>query len=714
MKATVHLKDFHVEAVGSKFSRQRSKIGTIGELMLNNISRFFLTIFIFMACALTIPGEAQSNKTLSLMPMPATVQPGTGEFLIGSSLKVLVQGNGGSLVERAVNRFLYGLWQRTGIPTRSASSDSPPNFIVNCATAGSDVQSVEEDESYRLEVTSSTVHLDAPKPLGVLHGLQTFLQLVEVGPQGFAAPVITIKDQPRFPWRGLLIDVSRHFMPLEVVKRNLDGMEAVKFNVLHWHLSDDQGFRVESKKFPKLQQMSSEGMYYTQEQIKDLIEYAHDRGIRVVPEFDVPGHATSWFVAYPELASEPGPYQVEHKWGVFNPAMDPTREETYQFLDDFIGEMARLFPDPYFHIGGDEVNGKAWSKNPKIQEFKTAHDLKKNHDLQAWFNKRLQEIVKKHGKIMVGWDEILHPDLPKEIVVQSWRGQKSLAEAARQGYRGLLSSGYYLDLMEPASQHYAMEPLAGATADLTAEEKQRILGGEACMWAEYVNPMNVDGRIWPRAAVVAERLWSAAEVRDLDSMYSRLNRASAGLEWLGLTHQSGARLMLERLSSPHDVHALKLLADVLEPVKGYAREKARDYNSLTPLNRLVDSIPPESEVARDFAGMTTRLLAHASSAEEQDTMRIQLAAWRDNGPQLWPLLKNNALLQELVPVSQNQTLVATAGLQALDYLKTGGRAPTIWREQQLAMLEQAGKPQSELLNMIVPSVKKLVEATTGE
>jgi hexosaminidase len=268
--------------------------------------------------------------------------------------------------------------------------------------------------------------------------------------------------------------------------------------------------------------------------------------------------------------------------------------------------------------------------------------------------------------------------------------------------------------MEPASQHYAMEPLAGATADLTAEEKQRILGGEACMWAEYVNPMNVDGRIWPRAAVVAERLWSAAEVRDLDSMYSRLNRASAGLEWLGLTHQSGARLMLERLSSPHDVHALKLLADVLEPVKGYAREKARDYNSLTPLNRLVDSIPPESEVARDFAGMTTRLLAHASSAEEQDTMRIQLAAWRDNGPQLWPLLKNNALLQELVPVSQNQTLVATAGLQALDYLKTGGRAPTIWREQQLAMLEQAGKPQSELLNMIVPSVKKLVEATTGE
>jgi hexosaminidase len=682
--------------------------------MLNNVTGFFLAVFILVACALTIPGKAQGNKMPSLMPMPAAIQPGTGEFLIGPTFKVQVQGNGGPVVDRAVNRFLHGLWQRTGIPVRSVAADSAPNFMIDCVAAGSNVQSVDDDESYRLEVTSSAVHLDAPNPLGILHGLQTFLQLVQVGPQGFAAPVVTIKDRPRFPWRGLLIDVARHFEPLEVIKRNLDGMEAVKFNVLHWHLSDDQGFRVESKKFPKFQQMSSEGMYYTQNQIKDLIEYAHDRGIRVVPEFDMPGHATSWFTAYPELASEPGSYQVEHKWGVFNPAMDPAREETYQFLDDFIGEMAGLFPDLYFHIGGDEVNGKAWSRNPKIQEFKTAHDLKKNHDLQAWFNKRLQEIVKKHGKIMVGWDEILHPDLPKEIVIQSWRGQKSLAEAARQGYRGLLSSGYYLDLMEPASQHYAMEPLAGATADLTPDEKQKILGGEACMWAEYVNPMNVDGRIWPRAAAVAERLWSAADVRDLDSMYARLKKVSADLQWLGLTHQSSTRLMLERLSSPHDVHALKLLADVLEPVKGYAREKARDYNSLTPLNRLVDSIPPESDVARDFAGMTTRLLAHSSSSEEQDTMRTWLAAWRDNAPQVWPILKNNALLQELVPVSQNQTLVATAGLQALDYLRAGGHAPAIWREQQLAMLEQAGKPQAELLNVIVPSVKKLVEATTPE
>ncbi len=669
---------------------------------------------VLVVCGLTVLGKAEDNKILSLMPVPASVQLGTGEFLIDSAFKISLHGQGGSVVERAADRFLRNLSQRTGIPLRRISDDSAPTFIVTCAAAGSNVQSLGEDESYRLQVTATEVHLDAPNSLGVLHGLQTFLQLVEVGPQGFGVPAVVIDDHPRFPWRGLMMDVSRHFMPVEVIKRNLDGMEALKFNVLHWHLSDDQGFRVESKKFPKFQQMSSEGMYYTQQEIRDVIEYAHDRGIRVVPEFDMPGHSTSWFVAYPELASEPGPYQVEHKWGVFNPAMDPTLEHTYEFLDDFIGEMARLFPDQYFHIGGDEVNGKAWNRNLKIQEFKARHGLKTSHDLQAYFNKRLQEIVKKHGKIMEGWDEVLHPDLPKDIVVQSWRGQKSLADAARQGYRGLLSSGYYLDLMEPASQHYAMEPLAGATASLSAEEKQRVLGGEACMWAEYVNPANVDGRIWPRAAVVAERLWSAQEVRDLDSMYTRLKKISADLEWLDLTHQSGYRLMLERLSGAHDIHALKVLADVLEPVKGYAREKNRDYNSSTPLNRLVDSIRPESDLARDFAGMTARLLAHSSPPEELDAMRKWLTAWRDNHHQLEPVLKSNALLLELVPISQNLELVATAGLQALDFLNSGGHAPASWREQQLAMLQQAGKAQAELLNMVAPSIYKLVEATTPD
>jgi hexosaminidase len=206
---------------------------------------------------------------------------------------------------------------------------------VNSEHASKPVQELGEDESYTLEVTSSGAQLNAPTTLGVMRGLQTFLQLVEITPQGFAVPAVVIQDKPRFAWRGLMIDVGRHFMPMEVIKRNLDGMAAVKMNVFHWHLSDNQGFRVESKRFPKLQEMGSDGLYYTQEQVRDVISYAHDRGIRVIPEFDMPGHSTAWFVGYPDLASAPGPYTIERKWGVFDPAMDPTRESTYKFLDAY-------------------------------------------------------------------------------------------------------------------------------------------------------------------------------------------------------------------------------------------------------------------------------------------------------------------------------------------------------------------------------------------
>src|SRR5262249_12284776 len=239
-------------------------------------------------------------------------------------------------------------------------------------------------------------------------------------------------------------------------------------------------------------------------------------------EFDMPGHSTSWFVGYPDLASGPGPYSIERKFGVFDPAMDPTKASTYKFLDAFVAEMAKLFPDQFFHIGGDEVNGKAWDANPGIQQFIHAHGLKNNDELQAHFNQKLQKILEKYGKTMLGWDEILHPDLPKTIVIQSWRGQKSLADAARQGYRGLLSSGYYLDLMSPASAHYAVDPFADDAAALSAEEKERILGGEACMWGEYVSSENIDGRIWPRTAAVAETSLSVQTTSDLDSTQARL------------------------------------------------------------------------------------------------------------------------------------------------------------------------------------------------
>ena len=400
---------------------------------------------------------------LNLMPIPASVQMGGGSFKIDASFNVTPTGHSDARLEGALQRFLDRLGKQTGLllPPLHSPTLGKLRMVVHVDHDSRPVQELGEDESYVLEVTPNGATITAPTDLGALHGLQTFLQLVTVSPDGFVAPAVTIKDTPRFSWRGLMIDTARHFIPLEVLRRNIDGMEAVKMNVFHWHLSENQGFRVESRKFPKLQQMGSDGLYYTQDEIRGLIAYARERGIRVVPEFDLPGHSTAWFVGHPEFASGPGPFTIERRWGIFDPAFDPTNEKVYKFLDEFIGEMAKLFPDHFFHVGGDEVNGKAWDANPKIQEFIRAHDLKGNAGLQLYFNKKLQGIVSKHGKSMVGWDEVLDPTLPKDIVIQSWRGQASLAEAAKQGYRGILSNGYYLDLGWSAARHYAVDPMGG-------------------------------------------------------------------------------------------------------------------------------------------------------------------------------------------------------------------------------------------------------------
>jgi hexosaminidase len=409
-------------------------------------------------------------------------------------------------------------------------------------------------------------------------------------------------------------------------------------------------------------------------------------------------------VGYPELAAGPGRYQIERKWGVFNPTLDPTREETYTFLDSLIGEIAALFPDEYFHVGGDEVNGKQWNTNPRIVAFKQAHGMKDNADLQLYFNRRLLPIVQKHGKKMIGWDEIFHPDLPKDIVVQSWRGPESLAQTARLGYMSILSHGYYLDFALPAADYYRVDPLAGAAASLAPEQASRILGGEACMWSEMVTPENVDSRIWPSTAAIAERFWSPQDVRDVDSMYRRLEVVSRGLDGLGVTHHPSYTLMLTRLAGMHSPAALETLADVLEPIKHYQRRHAREYTSLTPLDRLVDAVRPESDKARIFAGMVDHLSAN------KDGVRKQLIIWRDSREELLTLLKQSALLEEDIPVAEDLSAVARAGLEALDYLDSGNPAPRAWADEQFVLLDLAAKPHAELLLMIVEPVRKLVAA----
>jgi hexosaminidase len=674
-------------------------------------------LVILILCSVFVSSSAAEPRPLSLMPMPANVQLKTGQLVIDASFTVGISGHTDLQLQHAIERFLDSLRRQTGMPPldMKVTDATQPKLVVHSEHASKTVQELGEDESYSLEISPAGAKLDAATTLGIMRGLGTFLQLVQTTSDGFAVPAIAIQDQPRFLWRGLMIDVGRHFIPLDVLKRNLDGMAAVKLNVFHWHLSENQGFRIESKKFPKLQEMGSDGLYYTQDEVRDLIAYAWDRGIRVVPEFDMPGHSTAWFVGYPELASGPGPYQIEPKWGVFDPAMDPTQERTYKVLDGFIGEMAKLFPDQYFHIGGDEVNGKQWDANPNIQAFMHAHGLKTNQDLQAYFNTRVQQIVSKHGKTMVGWDEILRPDLPKDIVVQSWRGQDSLAAAAKQGYRGILSFGYYVDLMWPASRHYAVDPMSDAAANLSPDEKKLILGGEACMWSEYVSPENIDSRIWPRTAAIAERLWSPQDVTDVNSMYQRLENVSRWLDWLGLTHSTSYGPMLRRIAGTNDISALRTFTDVVEPVKDYNREELAvvEATNLSPLNRVIDATRPESMTARRFGNLVDALIGGHADSEAKQEVRASLIRWRDNQSNLQPLESQSFLLTEIVPQSQDLTAVATTGLQALDYLDRGERAPDAWATQQFAFLEQAQKPKAQLLLMVVPSVQKLVAASSG-
>jgi hexosaminidase len=624
---------------------------------------------------------AQPPTQLNLMPWPAKVETGQGSLAIGPTILIAFMGYSEPRLDNAARRL-----------GEIAAPESPAMLIIRCDHASEPTQQLAEDESYHLQITPEQAFLSAPNPLGVLHGLETFRQLIVATPQGLTAPAVDIEDHPRFPWRGLHLDVSRHWMPVEVVKRNLDGMAAVKLNVFHWHLSDDQGFRVESKLFPKLHVFGSDGNYYTQEQIRDVIAYARDRGIRVVPEFDIPGHTTSWLVGYPQLASAPGPYKIERNWGVFDPTMDPTRDSTYQFLDAFIGEMAALFPDPFFHIGGDEVTGKQWKSSPRIRAFMLKNHLKSTEELQAYFNRRLQKVVAKYGKRMEGWDEILDPDLPKDIVIQSWRGQKSLAEAARHGFSSILSAGYYLDHMEPASTLYAADPLNGAAASLSDEEKTRVIGGEIAMWGEFVSPENVDSRIWPRAAAVAERLWSPQEVKDVPSMYRRLDQVT--------TPQSSYLPMLERLAAGGSVESLKTLADVVEPATFGQRIRTHKYNQLTPLDRLVDAARPDSDTAREFASLVDQM--------DRPQIRIWLTRWRDNDRELKPTLQKSDLLIEDIPVSEALSHLGAMGLEALDYLDRGEHPPSAWLVQQRAYLETLKKPQAELRIAIVPSIEKLL------
>ncbi len=649
------------------------------------------------------------SQTPSFMPLPHSIEMQSGKMFIDSNFNIALNGPESKRLTVASGRFLARLGKATAIriPMNSILRRNKGNVEITIQSSPS-MPSETADESYSLKIESQKILLQAASDLGAMRGLETLLQSLQQDISGFYFPALKIEDSPRFAWRGLMMDACRHFMPVDVVKRTLDVMSSMKMNVFHWHLSEDQGFRVESRKFPLLHEKGSDGMYYTQAQIKDIVQYADLRGIRVIPEFDLPGHATAWLVGYPELASAPGPYDIERFFGVFDPTFDPTIERTYEFLDAFFGEMATLFPDPIMHIGGDENNGIQWNNNPAIQSFMNDNGIRDNHGLQVYFNKRLITILKKYNKQMMGWDEIMEEGLPTSAIIHSWRGKEFLVKASEKGYKTVLSAGYYIDLSHSAAQHYKNDPITSEMI-LTTEQRSRILGGEAPMWAELVNEENVESRIWPRVAAIAERFWSSGEVKDEVDMYRRLLAIEPFLELSGSHHVRNREMMIRRLWGGNDWQILMNLLDWLEPVEGYKRHGSKPrYNSLVPLSRAVDATMPDACNVVKFRV----LLDDFVKTKDSNTWNKMYAMITETMAQrqiLMEILPQKPALREMIPLSDNVMQSAEITRQIMDYYHKNKSLKGLNTKDLLNRASVFQTVHAELESGFLPMMEELVK-----
>jgi len=673
--------------------------------------RFSATAALAVAIS-SVPCAAQTQFQNHLMPQPAQISLGSGGLALDSTFAVEVPGVSDARLNDAIGRAVRRIEMEAGLRHAGRGVAGKTRLVVKVEHAAAPVQSIDEDESYALSVTGAGAEIDAATEEGALHGLETLIQLVQPKGSGYFIPAVTIHDTPRFRWRGLMVDCGRHFEPMDVLKHTLDGMAAVKLNVFHWHLTEDQGFRMESKLYPALTAKGSDGLFYTQQDAREIVAYARARGIRVVPEFEMPGHSAAWLVAYPELASGTRPDEIRREFGVSDSAIDPTREATYVFIDRFLTEMAGIFPDAYIHIGGDETPAPDWKTNPRIVAFMKAHNLKDNDALQAYFNTRVLKTITRLHRHMIGWDEVLTPGLPKDVVVQSWRGEESLSKGAKLGYAGVLSAPYYLDGMKATSEHYLADPLP-SSSDLTAEERKLILGGEICMWGEHIDARSIDSRIWPRAAAIAERLWSAENVRDVDDMYRRLIPVSIELESVGLTHLQAEDAGLRALAGTENIDALRTVASVLEPVSFGERAETQHTDQLTPLDSFVDAVRPDPVSRQWFEAAVKRLLADPKG----DTAdRGALAAWftalSNAVPAAEQQMAASPRLAEVTLRASQLVDLTAMGQQALKNLAEGRKAAKGWKEKQKQTLEEVKKPSALVRFTILDGMSNLVQAVS--
>jgi hexosaminidase len=513
---------------------------------------------------------------IQIIPKPGKVIRSAGVFELKASTRILVSNR-----TKAVGDYLQGLFHpATGYPLtveQTPVSEAIPDSIL-LTTAEADPSLGEE--GYTLTVSPTVVVIRAPAAAGVFHGLQTLRQLLppqigsseKVSGVQWTVPALTIEDQPRFQWRGMMLDVGRHLFPVPFIKRYIDLMALHKMNVFHWHLTEDQGWRIEIQKYPRLTQVGAwrtasplpgemtdtddqpYGGYYTQDQIREVVAYAASRFIQVVPEIEVPGHALAALASYPELGCTGGPYAVWTNWGIQKDVFCAGNEAVFTFLENVLEEVLDLFPSKFIHIGGDECPKDRWKTCPKCQAAIRDHGLKDEAQLQSYVIQRIEKYLNSHGRRMIGWDEILEGGLAPNAAVMSWRGMEGGLEAVKQGHDVVMSptSHCYLDYRQteaedhefpdwmaytPLEKVYALEPVP---ADLSSTERTHVLGVQGNLWSEFLRtPERAETMAYPRASALAEVMWSEAASRDFGDFSHRLETLLAHLEYLNVHFWKG-------------------------------------------------------------------------------------------------------------------------------------------------------------------------------
>ncbi len=523
---------------------------------------FLVCLAACMSCSSTTSVDRSYNQGINIIPTPVSLQVGLGRFMLNGNTCFYVSSDEGKNVAEF---FARKLRQSTGFSLPFVDSSHNDNLISIIL----DSKASNNPEGYSLTVTEHLVEVKACTPNGLFYGLQTMMQLLpaEVEFTGlqkgvdWVMPCVKITDAPRFSYRGFMLDPCRHFVPVETVKKQIDVLSLFKVNTMHWHLTDDQGWRIEIKRYPKLTEIGAErvegegfkhGGYYTQEQIKEIVDYAAERFITVVPELEMPGHELAAIAAYPELSCRDSHVKPRIVWGVEDVVMCPGKETMFTFLENVIEEMVSLFPSTYFHIGGDECPKTSWEKCPNCQKRIASMGLvdDKKHTaeqyLQSYVVRRMEKVLKKYGKRLIGWDEILEGGLSPEATVMSWRGEMGGIEAAMQNHDVIMAShgnGMYLDQFQgdskiepvsiggytPLERTYSYNPVPDTL--ITLGKEHYVKGVQCNNWSEYMyTPDILEYRMYPRMLALAEIAWTPFDRKNYLDFERRVNNAYVRLD----------------------------------------------------------------------------------------------------------------------------------------------------------------------------------------